>query len=408
MLATAARDFRASRMKSESKGFLHNKDIVIVTLSEWDGPRRIRHHLAHEFAKQGNRVLFIEGFYTLSKFIKKPDFSKFFRFLRGPREIGKNLFLLSVIPFLPFGEFSAFVSRLNWSVARVFMKRAMKKLGFRGSVLIIFAYNADSIVGRFDEEISVYFCNDAFDKLYTRESLRRKIAALEQRLIKKVDAVITVSEKLTEEKSPFAKKITTIHHGVDYQLFEDVLRSGAIPAEFAKMQRPVIGYSGVIRHIIDLDLLDYAAAQRPNWSIVIVGPVTESGKRYYEKVEELKKRKNVYFLGSKPSDDVPRYINQFDVCVLPYTLEEVSTYYAAPLKFYEYLAAGKPVVSTVGPRDLEEFIVLNATTKENFVEAIGRASTMMFVEYVAKRKEVARRNSWQERVNAIAEFLSTI
>ncbi len=395
-------------MKSGPQNFLNNRDIVIVTLSEWDGPRRIRHHLAVELTKQGSRVLFIEGFYTISKFVRKPDFSKLFRFLRSPREAAKNLFLLSVVPFLPFGEFSSFLSRINWGVARVFMKRAMKKLGFQNSVLIIFAYNADSIVGHMDEQISVYFCNDAFDKLYKQEALRRKVAALEQKLLKKVDAVITVSEKLTEEKSHFAKRITTIHHGVDYQLFEHVLLSGPIPEELKKMPRPVIGYSGVVRHIIDLDLLDYVAEQRPDWSIVIVGPVTESDKRYYEKVEALKKKTNVYFLGAKPSDEVPRYINQFDVCVLPYTLEEVSTYYAAPLKFYEYLAAGKPVVSTVGPRDQEKFIVLNATTKETFLAAIERATSMTSAEYVRRRKDVARLNSWDQRVSTIAEFLSTV
>jgi len=393
-------------MKSGSKGFFNNRDIVIVTLSEWEGPRRIRHHLAVELTKQGNRVLFIEGFYTISKFLKKPDFSKLFRFLQSPREVTKNLFLLSVIPFLPFGEFSSFVSRMNWSVARIFMKRAMKKLGFHDIVLLIFAYNADSLVGHMGEKISVYFCNDAFDKLYKQESLRQKVAALEQRLIKKVDAVITVSEKLTEEKSPFAKKITTIHHGVDYQLFENSPLSGPVPQEFKRIHKPVIGYSGVVRHIIDLDLLDYLATAHPDWSIVIVGPVTESDKRYYEKVEELKKKTNVYFLGAIASDEVPLYINQFDVCILPYTLEEVSTYYAAPLKFYEYLAAGKPVVSTVGPRNLEDFIVLNATTKETFLKGIEKALTMTSTEMIKKRKEVARLNSWSERVNSIADFLS--
>jgi len=395
-------------MKSGSKEFLDGKDIVIVTLSEWDGPRRIRHHLAAEFAKRGNRVLFVEGYYTVSKFLRKPDLAKLFRFLSGPREITKNLFRLSVVPFLPFGEFSSFVSRINWGVSRIFIKMGMKKLGFKKTVLFIFAYNADSIVGCLDEQTSVYFCNDAFDKLYKQESLRQKVAALERRLIEKADAVITVSEKLTEERSPFAKKITTIHHGVDYQLFEDVLASGTVPEDIRNISRPVIGYSGVVRHIIDLDLLRYLASQRPDWSIVIVGPVTESDKQYYSKVHELTKMGNVHFLGSKPSEEIPRYVNQFDVCILPYTLHEVSTYYAAPLKFYEYLAAGKPVVSTVGPKGMDTVIVFDVATKEAFLTGVEKALTMTSAAMIKRRKEVARLNSWEERVNAIAEFLSTV
>ncbi len=395
-------------MKSGSKSFLDGKDIVIVTLSEWHGARRIRHHLANEFAKRGNRVLFVEGFYSIAKFVRKPNLATFFRFLSRPREIVKNLFVVTAPPFLPFGEFSPFVSRLNWSAARIFVRRAMAGLGFKKCVLFVFAYNAESIVGRLDEEMAVYFCNDAFDKLYKPESLRLKVRALERRLIQKADAVITVSDKLTEERSPFAKKIATVHHGVDYKLFEDALISGTIPEDIKNMPRPVVGYSGVVRHIIDLDLLRYVAAERPGWSIVLVGPVTESDTNYYEKVADLKKMSNVRFLGSKPSEEVPLYVSQFDVCLLPYTLHEVSTYYAAPLKFYEYLAAGKPVVSTVGPRGLEDVIVINAATKETFLAAIERASLMTSPADVRKRKETARINSWEERVGAIAEFLSTV
>jgi len=395
-------------MKSGTRDLPRNKDIVFVTLSEWDGPRRIRHHLANEFAKQGNRLLFIEAYYTLSKFVKDPDVSKLLQFLRRPREIKKNLFILSVNPFLPLGEFSSIISRVNWTIARFFMRRKMNALGFKDPLLVVFAYNASSIVGHMGERRSVYFCNDAFDKLYKQEWLRRKVVSLEQRLIKKADAVITVSEKLTKEKSRFARKITTVHHGVEYDLFEETLRNAAVPEELSAIKKPVVGYSGVVRHIIDLDLLEYVASSRPEWSIVIVGPVTESDRQYYDKVDALKKRGNVHFLGTKPSDEIPRYISQFDVCLLPYALDEVSTYYTAPLKFYEYLAAGKPVVSTVGPKGGEESLVLNVSTKEAFLAAIEKAFTLTSPRQVKARKEEARKNSWKERVREIEEFIATV
>jgi glycosyltransferase involved in cell wall biosynthesis len=392
----------------EPDRLLKNRDIIIVTLSEWHGPRRIRHHLAGEFVRQGNRVLFVEGFYTLSKFIKHPDWSKLFRFLRGPREISKGLFLLATIPFLPLGEFSSILSRINWGIARIFIAGALKKLGMGDCVLFIFAYNGAPLVGHLGEKRSVYFCNDAFDKLHRQRWLQRRVMALERQLVKRVDGVMTVSEKLTGERSPFAKKIATIHHGVDYRLFEESTRSGIVPAEFNVIAKPVVGYSGVVRHIIDLDLLDYLAAHRPGWSLVIVGPLTESDKRYYQQFEVLKKRKNVYHLGQQPSELVPQYISQFDVCLLPYTTDEISTYYAAPLKFYEYLAAGKPVVSSIGPYDQDEAIVRNAKTKDEFLVTIEKAFSSNSPEEVKKRKEVARHNSWEERVDAIDRFLATL
>lgn len=392
----------------ESVQLLKNRDLVIVTLSEWDGPRRIRHHLATELVRQGHRVLFVEGYYSLSKFIRRPEFSKLFRFLQGPREISPGLFLLATIPFLPLGEFSSVLSRINWGIARLFIARAIKKLGMSKSVLLIFAYNGAPLVGHLDEDCSVYFCNDAFDKLHRQPWLQRRVVALERELITKADAVMTVSEKLTAERSPYAKKIATIHHGVDYRAFENEVLSGIGPSDISDIEKPIIGYSGVVRHIIDLDLLRFIALNRPAWSIVIVGPLTESDREYYQKFEELKKQKNVHHLGSKPSELVPRYIMHFDVCLLPYTQDEVSTYYAAPLKFYEYLAAGKPVVSTIGPYGQDESIVRNVKTNVDFLNAIEAALKTNSHGDIRKRKEAARQNSWEERVNEIGKFLTTL
>jgi len=408
MRAKDPRDPSVDGMKHESGSFFSDKDVVFITLSDWEGPRRIRHHLADALARRGNRVLFVEAFYSLSKFLKAPDLRRFFRFLSPTREPEKNLFLCPMFPFLPLGEFISIVSRLNWMAARFLIRRRMATLGFRNVVLVIFAYNADPLVGRLGEGISVYFCNDAFDKLYRPEFLRRRVVSLERRLIRKVDAVITVSEPLTEERAPFAKRISTVHHGVDYELFDQTLRSPAAPEEFELIKRPILGYSGVIRHIIDLELIAHLASQRPDWSVVLVGPVTESDARYYAHVEALKRMRNVHFLGARPSREIPRYVGQFDVCLLPYVLDEVSTYYNAPLKFYEYLAAGKPVISTVGPRGLEESVVIPATTKESFVKAVEKGLGMTSPAQVARRKEEARRNSWGTRVDEIAEFLSTV
>jgi glycosyltransferase involved in cell wall biosynthesis len=392
-----------------TEDFLTNRDIVFVTLSEWNGPRRIRHHLALELARRGNRVLFIEAYYTTSKFIRHPDFSKFFQFLRLPQKIQENIFLSSVFPQLPLGEFSGIISWINWTLSGFLIRRAMRSLKFDKSILVAFAYNAGPLIGNLHERLSVYFCNDAFDKLFKNDFLRRKIVTLERKLIKKVDAVITVSEKLTQERSQAAKKIFTIHHGVDIRLFEEALRSHDTPPEsIRKVRRPIIGYSGVVRHIIDIDLLDFIACSHPEWSLVIVGPVMESDRNYYRTVDKLKKRNNVYFLGPVSSDEVPRYIGTFDVCLLPYIQDEVSTYYAVPLKFYEYLAAGKAVVSTVGPKDEDEAIVINANTKEEFLSGIERALAKNSDEDIQQRLTVARRNDWSQRVVDMAGFLSTI
>jgi glycosyltransferase involved in cell wall biosynthesis len=384
--------------------FLKNKDIVIISGSDWEGPKRIRQFLSEELARQGNRVLFVQSQYTLSKFIQKPSLSRGFRFLAGPRKVSENLHLLSTIPFLPGGEFSAGISRTNWNLERSFIRQAMKRLGFRDPLLWLFAYNASPLVGKLGESLSLYFCNDAFSLLVDSPALQHRIAALEREVLETVDVAITVSEKLSAEKSQFHNPVHTVHHGVDYPLFQ---RSGGSRPTDMPSGRPVMGYSGVIRYMIDLELIRTLADQRPQWDVVMVGPVSESRSGFYAQIEELRKRPNVHFLGSKRPEELPAYINAFDVCLLPYVTGEVSTYYAAPLKFYEYLACGKCVVSTVGPAEYDRDIVINCRSSQEVLtgieEALGRESDALAL----KRKRIAEQNSWSERVRQIDAILAS-
>ena len=396
----------AEPKKPSSGNFLKNKDIVIISISDWEGPKRIRQFLSEELARQGNRVLFVESQYTLSKFLKKPSLSRVFRFLQGPRRHAENLSLLATFPFIPGGEFSPLISRTNWNIERTFLRSAMKRLGFHNPILWMFAYNAKPLIGKLGESLSLYFCNDAFSLLVDSRALQQRVAALEQDLLQKVDIVFTVSEKLSQEKSQFHTSVHTIHHGVDIKLFEHSSEVGAARPSDLPAKSPIIGYSGVIRYMLDLEMISFLAGKQPDWNFVLVGPVTESRADFYTQSEELKRRPNVYFLGSKRPEELPPYINAFDVGLLPYVQGEVSTYYAAPLKFYEYLAAGKPVVSTVGPLQYDQDVVLNCSTKEEVLAAIQEALSKDSPELAAKRKNIARDNSWERRVRQIDYILS--
>ena len=395
--------------KPASGSYLKNKDIVIISISDWEGPKRIRQYLSEELARQGNRVLFVESQYTLSKFIKKPSSSRAFRFLQGPRRLAENLHLLATFPFIPGGEFSPFISRTNWNIERTFLRRALKRLGFRNPVLWMFAYNAKPLIGKLGESLSLYFCNDAFSLLVDSKTLQHRVAALEQDLLQEVDIVFTVSDKLSQEKSQFHSSVHTIYHGVDIKLFQQSIDiAGATRPADLPTKSPIIGYSGVIRYMLDLEMIGFLADRQPGWSFVLVGPVTESRADFYSQIEELKRRPNVHFLGSKRPEELPPYINAFDVCLLPYVQGEVSSYYSAPLKFYEYLAAGKPVVSTVGPRQYDRDVVLNCSTKEEVLEAIQEALSKDSPDLAVRRKNIASENSWERRVRQIDEVLSRV
>lgn len=397
----------SSSPQSQKPGsFLKNKDIIIISISDWEGPKRIRQFLSEELARQGNRVLFVESQYTVSKFIQKPSLPRLFRFLKGPRRLADNLYLLDTIPFIPAGEFSAGISRTNWNLERSFLRQALKRLGFTNPLLWIFAYNASPLIGKMGESLSLYFCNDAFSLLVDSKSLQKRIASLEQEVMGKVDVVFTVSDKLSEEKSRYHQSVHTICHGVDYPLFARVAGSNAKRPTDIPSGKPVIGYSGVIRYMLDLDLIGFLAEQKPEWDFVLVGPVSESRSDFYAQIEDLKRRPNIHFLGPKRPEDLPSYINAFDICLLPYITGKVSDYYAAPLKFYEYLAAGKPVVSTVEVRGYDRDVVINCTSSREVLDAITEALSHNSADRAQKRSEIAKRNSWSERIRQIDAILA--
>ena len=390
-------------------GYLSHRDIIVVSLSDWDGPRRIRHYLTQELLKKGNRVLFLEANFSLVKLFKTWNWERAFRFRLGTREAKPNLFLLAAPPFFPGGEFSPMVSRLNWSLARRALRTAVAKLGFRDPILWIYAFNASSLVGTFNEDLALYLCNDPFAALNDRPFLQRRIRRLERELLRKVDVTVTVSERLTDDHRDFTRRISTIHHGVDISLFDRALAgSPRVPADLAGVSQPLIGYCGVIRYTIDLDLVEEVARARPGWSLVFVGPVTESASSFYRRVEEVKRLANVRFLGARPPEEVPLYLNAFDVCMLPYAGGTIASYFSLPLKFYEYLAAGKPVVWTIGARPFPGHVVLNAGSTSEFIRAVERALTMKDERYVLERKRLARENSWAHRADEVSEILRRV
>ena len=143
-----------------------------------------------------------------------------------------------------------------------------------------------------------------------------------------------------------------------------------VPDDARDLPKPVIGYYGVIDERIDLDLLDKVAAMRPEWQLVMVGPVVKISE------EDLPRRENIHYLGGKSYDELPTYLGNWDVAMMPFAINE-ATRFISPTKTPEYLAGGKPVVSTP-VRDVVRHYghlegVKIAATPDEFVAACEQA-----------------------------------
>jgi glycosyltransferase involved in cell wall biosynthesis len=212
---------------------------------------------------------------------------------------------------------------------------------------------------------------------------------------KESDYIFTVSKDLLNI-FPNAKNKEWIPNGVDLEHFNKKSDKTIIHAG-----HPIIGYVGTIEKRLDFELIKYLSLKNPEKSIVLIGPVWKNAQ-----VDELKSQNNIHFLGRKSYSELPYYINEFDVCIIPHKIDKF-TKSMNPLKLYEYLACGKPIVTTK-VSGIEKFqeLIYTAKTKEEFNEKISQALSENSKEKIESRKNAVQDENWKNRVNQMLETIS--
>jgi len=178
------------------------------------------------------------------------------------------------------------------------------------------------------------------------------------------------------------------------------------PQDIRNIPHPIVSYIGVINNRVDVDLVRDVAGHMGDCSFVFVGPVLEMSAAERARVHSLKQIPNIHFLGDKPEETLPGYLKSSDVCMIPYVRSNVTQYIKANAKFFQYVAAGKPVVSTIGPHDVDKDIVINAATSIEFSSAVRRALKLTTRKHQEMRLRLAKRNSWAARVDLIERLLA--
>ena len=211
---------------------------------------------------------------------------------------------------------------------------------------------------------------DAMDELSKFKFAPAKLIELEQELIDRADIVFTGGSSLYEAKKHRHDNIHCFPSSVDRAHFCKARARQFDPADQEELPRPRLGFYGVIDERFDIELLDKVAEMRPDWSFVMVGPVVKIAP------EDLPKRHNIHYLGGKTYRELPAYLSGWDVALMPFAMNE-STQFISPTKTPEYLAGGKPVVSTPIKDVVRHYGQLEgvkiASTPEEFVAACEEA-----------------------------------
>jgi UDP-galactopyranose mutase len=187
-----------------------------------------------------------------------------------------------------------------------------------------------------DADVTVF---DAMDELSKFKFAPVKLLELEQALIDRADVVFTGGSSLFEAKKDRHPNVHCFPSSVDRAHFAKARAKLFDPRDQEDLPRPRLGFYGVIDERFDTELLAKAAEMRPDWSFVMVGPVVKISE------EDLPKRPNIHYVGGKTYGELPSYLSGWDVALMPFAMNE-STQFISPTKTPEYLAGGKPVVST--------------------------------------------------------------
>jgi glycosyltransferase involved in cell wall biosynthesis len=219
------------------------------------------------------------------------------------------------------------------------------------------------------------------------------VISTEKNLIKTADLVIASSDLIYERVSKAARQSIHIKNGTEFNLFNRGISNGALH-QFT--DRPIIGYYGAISDWFDADLIAYCAHERPDWSFILIGST------FGANIEPLLKLNNIYLLGEIPYKDLPGYLVDFDVCTIPFKITPL-TLATNPVKFYEYISAGKPVVSINLP-ELAPYAhdCYLADSSAQFLAQLEVALDQKKDQrLIARRVNLAKDNDWGSRVNQL-------
>lgn len=246
---------------------------------------------------------------------------------------------------------------------------------------------------------SVYDC---MDELSCFKGAPPEIALREAELFSKVDLVFTGGQTLYEAKSRQHPNVHPFPSSVDVPHFAKARVIQEDPPDQAHIPHPRLGFFGVIDERMDLELLAGIAEVRPRWQLVMLGPVVKIAP------SDLPRHPNIHYLEGKPYADLPSYIAGWDVALLPFA-KNASTKFISPTKTPEYLAAGKPVVST-SIRDVvrpygREGLVRIADTVRDFVTACEASLAEPFAAKLKKADAFLSRLSWDKTWAAMAELI---
>lgn len=362
-------------------------DIVCFSDIFWDALWQRHQQLFTRFPSNW-RILFIEPT-SIPVLLKQPKRLFTRKYL--------NIEIVS-LPSIPLIDRSENLRWINDSLVSFWLRFILKKKNIKEPVLFYYEPRYSNLIGKLQEKMVIL---DYIDDKLAFSNVPPWMKKYLDSLIEKANLIFVASSHLHKCILETRKNdVYLIGNGVDVNHFRKAMTDIPTPDDIAHIKKPVIGYVGALSDWVDFDLIRAIGKEYPDFSVVLVGPEFPSVKN---EIDSLKQYPNIFILGAKPYEVLPNYLKAFDVCIIPFKINEL-TLSSNPLKFYEYISSGKNVISVNLP-EVKQFdhVVYVANNLDEFLKFIPISlNKEVNVEEVLK---ITEENSWDRKSEKMIKLI---
>lgn len=356
--------------------------------------------LMRRFAKRGRLI------YVNSLVMQKPNVREGATFLNKVVRKSRSIFAGlkdSGAGFSVYSPFSLPTHHVSWLrgfnrwVMKTQLVRVSRKLGLDAPLIWVACPVAADVAMAMKRSKLVYQRTDRYEEF--PGVCRETVEACDRRLKAAADLTVYVSVSLFEQERGLCRRAIFLDHGVDFEMFATAENDEGLPPDVAEVPKPIVGfYGGFAEHTTDVALLKAVIERLPNLSFVLVGKASRES-------EVLSTLKNVWMLGQRPYEQIPQYGKCFDVAIMPWKRNQWIQA-CNPIKLKEYLALGKPTVSTPFAQ-LAHYkdVVYEAEDAETFAHAIERALAEDSPEKIAARRNKVMNTTWDHKARTVLHEL---
>jgi GT2 family glycosyltransferase/polysaccharide pyruvyl transferase WcaK-like protein len=358
-------------------------DVVCFSIIDWDFRYQRPQQIMSQFAAQGHRVFYL----STSRFQELGSASRI-----AVRPIKENVHDVSLAATRPPQLYGEVVAGDNQAALLASLDELRRTYGIDEAIGYVMIASWGDVAIEARRRWGWRLAYDCMDEWENFPGIERGLLEAEVRLVGACDLLVVTAQRLADKWQKYDRPMVLARNAVDYQFYADRCRPNVV---LSNVQHPTVGYYGAIADWFDIELMTYLARQRPQYTFVLLGGVFDMD------VSALRSLPNVRLLGQQPYEHMPQYLYHFDACIIPFKLNPI-TEATDPVKLYEYLSGGKPVVSVALP-ELRPYhdLVYIATDPADFVAKLDAAVAEDDRELAARRRALARSHTWESRYRAI-------